>query len=121
MMKGAATVLAVSDVAASLVYYRDVLGFLVTFEYGDPLSYACLYRDEVAVHLIGAGASKRQAGQGAICAFVTDVDALHAEFAERQASIVNAPDDRVYGMRDFDVRDLDGNQLTFGMQVAATP
>jgi uncharacterized glyoxalase superfamily protein PhnB len=52
---------------------------------------------------------------------VTDVDALHAEFAERQASIVNAPDDRVYGMRDFDVRDLDGNQLTFGMQVAATP
>ncbi|MET4762886.1 MULTISPECIES: VOC family protein [Bradyrhizobium] len=34
MMAGSATVFVVSDIAASLAYYRDVLGFEVTFEYG---------------------------------------------------------------------------------------
>lgn len=38
MMAGSATVFVVSDMAASLVYYRDVLGFEVTFEYGQPAS-----------------------------------------------------------------------------------
>ena len=34
MMTGAATVLVVTDMAKSMAYYRDVLGFEVTFEYG---------------------------------------------------------------------------------------
>jgi hypothetical protein len=33
MLTGAATVLAVSDIAKSLQHYRDVLGFDVTFQY----------------------------------------------------------------------------------------
>ena len=115
MMVGAATVFVVNDIAKSLGHYRDVLGFAVTFQYGDPTLYVCLCRDEVALHLIAAHRTKRLPGNGAICIFVRDVDAVHAELAARGANIVKPPQDYDYGMRDFDVLDPDGNQLVFGM------
>ena len=115
MMAGSATVFVVSDITASLAYYRDVLGFEVTFEYGQPPSYACLCRDEVGLHLLAAAATKRMPGHGGICIFVSDVDQVYAELSGRGAGLLNRPEDRDYGMRDFDVVDADGNQLTFGM------
>jgi catechol 2,3-dioxygenase-like lactoylglutathione lyase family enzyme len=115
MMTGTATVLAVRDIAASTAYYRDVLGFAVTFEYGEPIFYVCLCRDEAALHLVAANKTKREPGHGALCIFVEDVDALHAELVARNAKVVKAPQDYDYGMRDFDVVDLDGNQIFFGM------
>lgn len=114
MMVGSATVFVVSDIAASLAYYRDVLGFEVTFEYGQPPSYACLCRDAVGLHLLAAAATKRLPGQGGLCVFVRDVDEIYAEVSARGAKPLNRPEDRDYGMRDFDVVDADGNQLTFG-------
>lgn len=115
MMVGSAAVFVVSDMAESLGYYRDVLGFEVTFEYSQPVSYACLCRDEVALHLIVSSRTRRLPGHGHICVFVRDVDRLHAELSGRGARLINQPQDRDYGMRDFDVVDVDGNQLTFGM------
>jgi catechol 2,3-dioxygenase-like lactoylglutathione lyase family enzyme len=115
MMAGSATVFVVSDIAASLAYYRDAIGFEVTFEYGQPLSYACLCRDEVGLHLLAAAVTKRLPGQGGLCIFVRDVDQIYAEVSARGARLLNRPEDRDYGMRDFDVVDADGNQLTFGM------
>jgi catechol 2,3-dioxygenase-like lactoylglutathione lyase family enzyme len=114
MMVGAATVFVVSEIAKSLAHYRDVLGFTVTFQYGDPTFYVCLCREEVALHLLAAGQTRRLAGNGGICIFVRDVDAVHAELAARGANIVKPPQDYDYGMRDFDVLDPDGNQLVFG-------
>jgi uncharacterized glyoxalase superfamily protein PhnB len=37
----------------------------------------------------------------------------------RGANVVKPPEDYAYGMRDFDITDPDGNQLTFGMESAA--
>ena len=119
MMVGAATVFVVADVAKSTEYYRDVLGFTVTFEWGTPASYVCLCRDEVALHLNSASRTRRLPGHGAVCVFVGDVDAVYAELAARGASIAKPPQDWDYGMRDFDVTDPDGNQLTFGTGSAA--
>ncbi|UEM15350.1 VOC family protein [Bradyrhizobium barranii subsp. barranii] len=115
MMAGSATVFVVSGITASLAYYRDVLGFEVTFEYGQPPSYACLCRDEVGLHLLAAAVTKRLPGHGGICIFVRDVDQIYAELSGRGARLLNRPEDRDYRMRDFDVVDADGNQLTFGM------
>jgi catechol 2,3-dioxygenase-like lactoylglutathione lyase family enzyme len=119
MMTGTATVFVVSDIAASLAYYRDVFGFEVAFEDGSPLSYVCLCREEVNLHLLAASRTKRSPGQGGLCIFVRDVDWLYAELAERGAKLINEPQDRHYGMRDFDAVDADGNQITFGMGVGA--
>jgi uncharacterized glyoxalase superfamily protein PhnB len=115
LMVGAATVFVVSDIGKSIAHYRDALGFTVTFEYGQPTFYACLCRDEVALHLLAAHETKRLPGHGAICVFVRDVDSVHAELAARGANVVKPPQNYDYGMRDFDVLDLDGNHLTFGM------
>jgi uncharacterized glyoxalase superfamily protein PhnB len=111
---GAATIFTVRDLAPSVAHYRDVLGFTVTFQYGEPAFYACLCRDEVAIHLrTGTGWTP---GNGAIAVFVKDVDALYAELIARGAKVLKPPQDYDYGMRDFDVADPDGNQLTFGME-----
>jgi catechol 2,3-dioxygenase-like lactoylglutathione lyase family enzyme len=119
MMEGAATVFVVRDIADSTKYYRDVLGFDVTFQYGEPNFYVCLCRDEVSIHLISDGKTKRIAGNGGVCVFVRDVDAVYAELSGRNAVIGRPPQDYAYGMRDFDVSDPDGNQLTFGMSTSA--
>jgi len=111
---GVATVFVVSNMADSIAHYRDALGFAVTFEYGNPISYACLCRDEVALHLLSAQNTKRLPGHGGICIFVKDVDGVYAELVSRGANVIQAPQNYDYGMRDFDVADLDGNQLTFG-------
>jgi uncharacterized glyoxalase superfamily protein PhnB len=42
------------------------------------------------------------------------VEALHAEFLERGAEILNAPVDTEYGLREIRVRDSEGYVLAFG-------
>jgi uncharacterized glyoxalase superfamily protein PhnB len=116
MLAGAATVFVVSNIEKSIDHYRDALSFDVTFQYGSPIFYACLCRDEVALHLLAAQETKRLLGNGGICVFVRDVDRVHADLIARGANVIKPPQDYAYGMRDFDVVDLDGNQLTFGMQ-----
>jgi uncharacterized glyoxalase superfamily protein PhnB len=120
MLVGAATVFVVADIGKSLAYYRDALGFDVTFRYGEPLFYACLCRDEVALHLLAANKSKQLPGHGGLCVFVKDIDAVHAELVERGAKVIKAPQDYAYGMRDFDLVDLDGNRITYGMESRLT-
>jgi uncharacterized glyoxalase superfamily protein PhnB len=111
----AATVFAVHDVARSVEHYRAVLGFRVEFTYGEPTFYAGVERGGVLIHLQAAGETKRQPGQGSIYVFVDNVDALYEELSARGARILKPPKNYDYGMRDFDIQDLDGNQLGFGM------
>jgi uncharacterized glyoxalase superfamily protein PhnB len=119
MLRGAATVFTVTDIVAAITYYRDALGFDASFTYGEPVYYACLCRDDVDLHLIAGHATKRQVGQGALCIFVEDVDAVHAELVSRGARVLKPPQTYPYGMRDFDVEDPDGNQLIYGMEAVA--
>ena len=117
----AATVFVVRDVLRSVEHYRDVLGFHTEFTYGEPTFYAGVERDGVMIHLQAASASKRQPGQGGVNIFVTDVDALYQELTSRGAHTLNEPRDYPYGMRDFDIHDLDGNHLCFGMESKPQP
>ena len=116
MMQGSITVFTVKDVMASLAYYRDRLGFDVAFEYGNPTFYVGLCSGEVTLHLIAASQTPRQPGHGAVSISVDDVDALHADLVKRGANVLKAPKDYDYGLRDFDVADLDGNMIFFGME-----
>ena len=118
---GTATVFVVQDVLRSVEHYRDVLGFHTEFTYGQPTFYAGVERDAVIIHLQAATETKRQPGQGAVNIFVTDVDALYQELRSRGAQPLNEPKDYAYGMRDFDINDLDGNHLCFGMESKEQP
>jgi len=119
MLIGSAAVFLVKAVAASLAHYRDILGFGVEFLWGEPPTYACLCRDAVALHLVAESISGRAAGQGQLCVFVSDVDAVHAELAAKNACIVKPPQTYEYGMREFDLVDIDGNRIVMGMAAAS--
>jgi catechol 2,3-dioxygenase-like lactoylglutathione lyase family enzyme len=115
-MNGSTAVLTVKDIEASLAYYRDKLGFDIAFEYGNPTFYAGLCSGKVTLHLISASQTPRQPGHGAVTIDVDDVDAVHADLVKRGAKVLKEPKDYDYGMRDFDVADLDGNMIFFGME-----
>jgi catechol 2,3-dioxygenase-like lactoylglutathione lyase family enzyme len=116
MMRASITIFTVKDVMASAAYFRDKLGFDVAFEYGSPTYYVGVCCGEVSLHLVNASQTPRLAGQGAVSIFVDDVDALYADLVKRGARVLKAPKDYDYGLRDFDVADLDGNMIFFGME-----
>jgi predicted enzyme related to lactoylglutathione lyase len=118
-----APVLIVDNVAATADYYRDVLGFAYDRLWGDPPSFCMVRRAGIIVmlsHLGGTDAVRpnsavdpeREAWDAYI--WVSDADALHAEFAARGAKITRDPCTQVYGCRDFDIEDLNGYRLCFG-------
>lgn len=118
MLNGATTVFVVADIVASIARYRDALGFELSFEFGEPVYYAGICRDAAAIHLIEGSKTPRSPGNGAVCIEADDVDAIHAELPRRGAKTLGAPMDALYGMRDSNVVDLDGNQFPFGMALA---
>jgi len=115
----AATILPVNDVKKSMNYYRDVLGFDITFEWGDPVDYAVLRAGAVSLHL-----SKRSDNRSpnehhiAIMIFVERIDQLYEVVKSKSATIKNEIGDREYHMRDFDIVDPDGYIISFGQGIS---
>lgn len=116
---GIAPVFVVRDITASVAWYRDVMGFEVAFLYGEPTFYAGVCCGEVTIHMQVAGAATRQPGQSVANIFTADVDAFYRAITARGAVALTPPDDRPYGMRDFDIHDPDGNSLCFGTESRA--
>ena len=109
-VNGMAAVLYVKDMPKALAYYRDVLGFSVSFTWQDPPIYVCLCLGDAAIHLnIHA-----PLGRSIVCIFCTGVDALHDEMAARGANITRPLTNEPYGMREFEVTDPDQHVLVFG-------
>lgn len=97
-----------SDVAAALVYYRDILGFSVNYSQED---LAVMERDRVTLLLIDR--STVHTGIGSCYFYVADVDALYDELTEKGAFTFSAPVTQPWGMRSFTVVDPEGNRVRF--------
>jgi len=106
---GSSAVFSVSDFRAALDFYRDVLGFTVEFEFGE---YAGVKSGDANLHL--SKGNPKSPGSGHVYLFCDQVDAYFGLVKQRGASIRRAIEDAPYGMRDFEVYDLDGNILVFG-------
>ena len=109
----AAAVLVVEDVARSLDYYRNKLGFDGHAYERDPTNYAYASREHCNIHL--AEGRPHPNGFFDVYVYVDDVDGLYDELRERGAEILNAPLQTEYGLREIRVRDPDGYVLAFGM------
>jgi catechol 2,3-dioxygenase-like lactoylglutathione lyase family enzyme len=102
----------VRDVEAALRYYVDVLGFAEEFRFGN---YAGIHRDDCRIHLSQQGnPNTGPPGTGSVYLYCDEVDGYYAEITARGAVADGPPKDYEYGMRDFVVRDTDGNQVSFG-------
>nr|WP_295873367.1 VOC family protein [uncultured Chitinophaga sp.] len=113
----AATIFSVSNVASAIKYYVDTLGFSVDFEYGPVvgLKYGKVLLQLSGPDLIG---NRNATGEGNMYIFCDEVDEYFREIVAKGALVIVAPADRDYGMRDFAVKDADGNILAFATEIA---
>ena len=113
-----ATVFQVADIPAALTFYCDVLGFTEDFRYDD---YAGIFLgppegqsgNQVQLYLCAHTLWSRPIGGGAVVLIADEVDVYCATIRQRGATILAEPADQFYGLRDFVLRDPDGNILTF--------
>jgi uncharacterized glyoxalase superfamily protein PhnB len=105
--------LSVIDMAAAMAYYQRVLGFAVA--YSNEAS-AVVERDGVSLHLALDRAGDK-AGHGFCYLVVQGVDQLYQVCIANRANIVRPIEDSPYGMRDFNISDLDGNILLIGESI----
>ncbi len=109
------TILPVADPQASAEYYRDVLGFSISFLWEDPPSYAVINRDDaVGIHFTKHENFKLSESTPAIYIFVHDPDALYEEYQRSGVKIVEPINDTEYKMREFVVEDINGYKLVLG-------
>ena len=112
-------VLVVSDVLASVAFYRDKLGFEQINQWGDPPCFAIATRGQVSVFLDERRGSDPIPNNQywAAYIYVDDVDALHADYTSKGLEIIRGPETTHYGCRDFDIRDPDGHVIGFGQDL----
>jgi lactoylglutathione lyase len=120
--------LVVSDIARSLTFYRDVLGFSIvtTVPEAEPFVFVWLQRGDVQVFLNAQQAAAAEypelaanLASGSWTMFiVTDaVDELHDALSGR-VRVVMPLETKFYGMREFAITDPDGFVITFAERVA---
>jgi catechol 2,3-dioxygenase-like lactoylglutathione lyase family enzyme len=115
----------VRDVPAALAFYRDRLGFDITFEGPSPedIFFGIVERGGAMIMLKSVGIDplpnyKRDAGKGwarwDAYLHAPDPDALAMEFSSRQVEFSQSLKDDDDGLRGFELKDADGYVLFFG-------
>jgi len=109
------SVFQVSNIQHSILFYTMRLGFEVTFEWGDPVHYIAIQRDQVKIHLSESKKLQKKSNMSrTIYVFTSAIHQLHADFKAKGINNISALNEADYGMLDFDISDPDGNILTFG-------
>lgn len=122
----------VGDVPATLAFYRDQLGFDVTFEGPEPddIFFGIVCRDGAQLLFKAVGVTPtpnrtRDVKQGIMAwdafVIVPDPDALAAEYAGRGVPFDLPLGDTHDGLRGFAVEDPNGYVLFFGRPVETHP
>lgn len=111
----------VSDMAATLSFYCDRLGFAVTFQEPAPNDFFAIVRRDGAMIMfkdVGVeplpNCEREPAARWDAYLHVPDPDALAAELASRGVTFSVPLKDTEDGLRGFELRDTDGYVLFFG-------
>ena len=121
----AAPLFIVRDVPATLAFYRDRLGFEVTFEGPEPsdIFFGIVERGRAMFMFKAVGVepvpnATRDIGQGIArwdaYVYVPDPDALAAEFSSREVAFLAPLQDNSDNLRGFEIQDVDGHIVYFG-------
>lgn len=111
IFKHAVPIFSCSDVARSLSYYIDVLGFESKWEWDTPPTFGGVSKDGVEIFFC----KDRQGNPGTwISIFMDDVDTYHDMIKAKGAKIAAPPEDMEWGIREMLVQDPDGHMIRFG-------
>ena len=114
-------ILYVSDLAASVAFYRDVAGLPHRFtdagyaEFGTGPTRLALYERHRAEWLTGHPVAPGPAGE--VVLVVDDVDAVAATLRESGIPVLAPPADRPWGHRTVHVADPDGFVVEFAQEI----
>ena len=109
-------ILSVRDVAASVRYYVEQLGFRKHWDWGDPPTFGAVTRDNVEIYLC----KDTQGHPGTwVYIAVDDVDGLFEQIKAAGAEIRQPPTNLPWHMREFNVADPDGHRIRFGSPTTA--
>ena len=115
----------VRDVPKTLAFYRDLLGFDITFEGPEPddIFFGIVKRDRAMIMFKDVDIDPtpnptRDIGHGIaawdVYVYVPDPDALYEEFSSRSVEFVRPLENNSDDLRGFEVRDINGYVLFFG-------
>jgi catechol 2,3-dioxygenase-like lactoylglutathione lyase family enzyme len=118
---GLAAVFPVADVGATARWYRETLGFRFnTFPDAEPFEWASMIdgRTEIMLQRVPDYEKpdlddRRPGGVWSAYLYVTRIDALYARIKD-EVKVRRAPCDQPYGMREFEIADLNNHVLVFG-------
>lgn len=105
----------VTDIDQALRFYRDVLGFVVTFTNGDPISFAVINQGDAELHL---GVQPDKAGSSHAHLMVDDLNGIHHALQQAGIPILQPPTVQPWGLRDLLVADPDGNSFEIAEQLS---
>jgi lactoylglutathione lyase len=114
-------ILYVSDITASIAFYRDVVGVPFTFEDAGYAEFAsqqtrlALYEARRAAWLTGHDVTPGPAAE--IVFMVPDVDAQARRLTTLGAPVLSGPTDRPWGHRTVHVADPDGFIVEFAQEI----
>lgn len=114
-------ILYVRDLAASIAFYRDVIGLPFKFEeagyaeFATPGTRFSLYEKRRADWLINGETAPGPAAE--IVLEVPNVDAVAARLRTQDVRILSGPADRPWGHRTLHVADPDGFVVEFAQQI----
>lgn len=97
-----------SNVAAGIAWYRDVLGFSINYEQHD---LGVMDRDNV--RLLLTARTPQHTGIGSCYVYIDNADDLYDELLAKGAPIPAPPVSQPWGLREFQVLDLEGNRIAF--------
>ena len=114
---------AVRDVLKSRVFYCNALRFRTGGVWGEPPCFAIVGRDTITVFLDQApdGAPIPYNHGWAAYLYVTNVNALAAEFSANGVELIRGPKEADYGCREVDIRDPDGHLIGFSQDLNPGP
>lgn len=110
-MESISPTLPVQDVEAALAFYEQHLGFRRGLVAGNPPVYATMSRDGLSLHL---ARNAEHAGCGSCWVILRGVDQFYEELTGAGVTVSRAIEDSSYGLRDFVIRDPDGNTMGLG-------
>jgi catechol 2,3-dioxygenase-like lactoylglutathione lyase family enzyme len=105
------TILPVGDVLDAIDFYTKKLGFWLAFTWGEPVTMAGVNLGHVQIFLEQGTPNPNGCSMYFV---IDDADRLHDFHRVVGVEILQSPEDKPWGLREYTVKDLYGYVITFG-------